>query len=79
MGLARVFVFASVDPKIETKYIYLTQGTSREELAQRGKCREKARRAFRSQEVGIQVKSQLRHPQARRSIDALVADSIPGF
>ena len=52
---------------------------SREELAQRGKCREKARRAFRSREVGIRVKRQLRHLRARRSVDALVADSIPGF
>ena len=54
-----LFVFALVDPKIEIKYIYLTQGTSREKLAQRGKCREKARRAFRSREVGIRVKRQL--------------------
>ena len=52
---------------------------SREELAQRGKCREKAQRAFRSREMGIRVKRQLRHLRARRSVDALVADSIPGF
>ena len=40
--------------------MYLTWGTSREKLAQRGKCREKTRRAFRFREVRIRVKRQLR-------------------
>ena len=74
-----VFVFESVDLKIEFKYMYLTWGTSREELAQRGKCREKAQRVFRSWEVRIWVKRKLHLPWARRSVNVLVMDSIPGF
>ena len=72
-------MFALVDLKIEFKYMYLTWGTSREELVQREKCREKAWRVFRSQELRIQVKRQLHLLQARRSVNVLVTDSISRF